>query len=450
VRRQRLLVAATLVALVLVTGAAIAAGGDGGDGGAYRVRAVFDNASFIIPGEDVKVAGVVVGAVDSLDLTDDNKAVVVLRIDDHAFVPFRADARCSVRLQSLIGEQFVECDPTKPRGEDVAVPPPLTKIHDGAGKGEYLLPVQNTSSPVGVDLLNDIMRLPERERFRLIINEFGAGLAGNGEGLRAAIRRASPALQQADRLVSILAGQDQLLARLVDESDAVLAPLAARRRDLGDFIQYAGSTAAATAERGDDLERDFAKLPAFLRQLGPAVQRYGALAQEMGPAVANLAAQAPAVNEATQRLGSFTEASVPALKSLGDVADRGRQTFPAIEPLADDLTSLSKPLAPLARDLAALSSSFDTAGGIEALMRFIYFYTGAVNGEDAIGHYVRSAFAVSACSARISQPAPGCESTFDSTGPGGTGSGSGSGAQARSAQQQPTGQLLDYLLGSKP
>ena len=40
-----------------------------GDGGTYKVRAIFDNAGFVIPGEDVKVAGVKVGKVDSLDVT---------------------------------------------------------------------------------------------------------------------------------------------------------------------------------------------------------------------------------------------------------------------------------------------------------------------------------------------------------------------------------------------
>ena len=31
--------------------------------GGYTVRAIFDNASFVVPGEDVKVAGVKVGTV---------------------------------------------------------------------------------------------------------------------------------------------------------------------------------------------------------------------------------------------------------------------------------------------------------------------------------------------------------------------------------------------------
>ena len=47
----------------------------------YRVRAIFMNAFSVIPGEDVKIAGVKVGKIESLDVTPDHKAAVVLRID---------------------------------------------------------------------------------------------------------------------------------------------------------------------------------------------------------------------------------------------------------------------------------------------------------------------------------------------------------------------------------
>src|SRR4051812_47083189 len=82
---------------------------------AYKVRAIFDSAFTVIPGEDVRVAGVTVGAIDSLDVTKDNKAAVVLRIDKSGFADFRRDATCEIRPQSLIGERFVECTPTQPR-----------------------------------------------------------------------------------------------------------------------------------------------------------------------------------------------------------------------------------------------------------------------------------------------------------------------------------------------
>ena len=79
----------------------------------YQVRAIFDNAGFVIPGEDVKIAGVKVGKVDSLDVTKDFKAAVVLDITEPGYQDFRRDASCIVRPQNLIGERFVECKPTQ-------------------------------------------------------------------------------------------------------------------------------------------------------------------------------------------------------------------------------------------------------------------------------------------------------------------------------------------------
>jgi phospholipid/cholesterol/gamma-HCH transport system substrate-binding protein len=399
----------------------------------YEVRAVFDNASFVISGEDVKVAGVKVGAIAAVDLTAANKAAVVLRIDDAKFTPFRRDAHCEIGLQSLIGEQFVQCTPTQPRPAGASIADPLPTITSGAGQGQHLLPVQNTTTPVGVDLLDDITRLPEQERLRLIITELGAGLAGNGQELHDALLRASPALQQTDRVIGVLAGQDRLLAQLTDESDRVLAPLAAQRAHLGGFIVHTGQVAFAAAARGDAIAASLAKFPPFLHQLVPAANRLGNLAGQMTPALQSLQAQVPAINTTLTDFGPLVTSSTPAIVSLGRLADRGRQTFPRIDALARQLDALGIPLAPLASNLAALSQSFDNAGGIEDLMRFIYYYTGTVNGEDALGHYIRSSFEVGACSARVPTPAPGCPSTFDKSG--NTATGAATTASAANARQ---------------
>jgi phospholipid/cholesterol/gamma-HCH transport system substrate-binding protein len=432
-RARKLATALAVGAASVGFSAAVAGAGSSGGSGPYRVRAIFDNASFVIPGEDVKVAGVKVGAIDSLDLTPQHKAAVVLRIDDPAFAPFRRDAHCAIRLQSLIGEQFVDCEPTQPRADGTPPPAELALIRSGPGRGQHLLPVANTSTPIGVDLLQDIMRVPEQQRFRVIVSELGAGLAANGENLRAALRRADPALGQLDRVVATLGGQNRLLGRLVDESDADLAPFAAHRRALGRFIASSARTAAASAARGDDLERDFQKLPGFLRRLGPAADRFGALADRMTPALRQLNGQAADINATVADLGPTAKASIPALRTLGTLADRGRRIFPEIGPLADRLNGLATPLRPLASDLAALSGSFDSAGGIESVMRFIYFYTGAVNGEDAMGHYVRSLLDVSSCAQRTQYGGNGCESNFDRS------------AQSSSA----TAALAGYLFGKE-
>ncbi len=414
----------------------------GGTSGGYLVRAVFDNSSFVIAGEDVKIAGVKVGEISAVELTPDNKAALVLRIDDRQFQPFRSDAHCGIGLESLLGEQFVECTASQRRPGGTSAPPPLPAIASGPDRGQHLLPVQNTTTPVGLDQLADITRLPEQQRLQLVIAGLGAGLAGNGQSLNAALLRADPALAQTDRVIAVLAAQDRVLARLVTESDRILAPLVRQRGHVGGVIEHLSEVALATAQQGGALQQSLARFPPFLRQLRPAAQRLSDLAGQLIPALAVLHAHAPQINESIQGLGPLATSAIPAFQTLGNVAARGERVIPRLNPVVRELLALSTPLEPLASDLAAVSSSFDRAGGIEDVMRFIYYYTGAINGEDALGHYIRSSFEVGSCSARSSRPVGGCGSTFATT----TIAGAASAGRSSGPDQAGARTLLNYLL----
>jgi len=111
---RRIALVAILLAGVTVLAVFATGANDGDSGGDYKVRAIFDNAVSVIPGEDVKIAGVKVGRIDSLDITNDEKAAITLDITEAGFQDFRQDATCTIRPQSLIGEKFVECMPTQP------------------------------------------------------------------------------------------------------------------------------------------------------------------------------------------------------------------------------------------------------------------------------------------------------------------------------------------------
>ena len=148
------------------------------------MRAIFDDANYIISGEDVKIAGVKVGSVDSLDVTKDKKAAIVLNITSGGFQDFRTDAHCTIRPQSLIGEKFVECTPTAPHAAGAAAAAEAAEDRERRrARASTCCPVKNTSSPVGIDQINNILRAPEQERLSLIIDELGTGLAGNGKEL---------------------------------------------------------------------------------------------------------------------------------------------------------------------------------------------------------------------------------------------------------------------------
>lgn len=386
----RVVAGGLLAAVVAIVVIVVLADASSGGSGSYRVRAIFDSASFLVPGEDVKVAGVKVGTIESLDVTSDNKAAIVLRIDDPAFQDFKQDAFCTIRLQSLIGEKFVACQPTQPKGANTPPAPSLRKIARGPGAGEYLLPVTNTSAPVDIDLLSNIMRLPERQRFAIILDELGVGLAGNGQQLNAVIRRADPALYQFDRVLAILAAQNRTLARLATESDAALAPAAAQSQSISDFIDKAGATASATAARGDALEQNFAKLPAFLQQLDPTVKRLGEFAAAGTPVMRDLRAAAPSVNTVFKQLGPFSAAALPTFRTLGDLADTGRRALPASEPVIRDIQAFAAKAKPLGAVLAPAVTRLQSENGIQRLLDVILETTGTANGFDSVGHFLRT------------------------------------------------------------
>jgi phospholipid/cholesterol/gamma-HCH transport system substrate-binding protein len=403
------------VLLLLALGAAAVLTTGAGDGGSYKVRAIFDNAGFVIPGEDVKVAGVKVGKVDSLDVTPDYKAAVVLAIEDPAYQDFRRDASCQVRPQSLIGEKFVECSPTQKRAVGEEPPPALKKIDRGAGEGQYLLPVTNTERSVDLDLINNIMRLPYRERFSLILNELGTGLAGRGKEINAVVRRADPALKQIDRVLKILASQNRVLANLARNSDTALAPLARERRHVGSFIEHSSRVAEATAERRDDLAADIERLPRFLDELTPTMQRIGGLSEQATPVFADLGAEAPNINRMIENLGPFSEAGLPAVKSLGDASVIGTPAVRDLLPITKDLRRFAKTAKPVGATAAAVLESFQRGKGIERLLDYAFYQVAAINGYDSIGHYLRARLIVNTCSSYYTAPVEGCSARFASS-----------------------------------
>jgi ABC-type transporter Mla subunit MlaD len=398
------------IASVLLTASALVVFGTGaGDGGTYRVRAIFMNAFSVIPGEDVKIAGVKVGKIESLDVTPDHKAAVVLRIDRAGFDDFRTDAECTIRPQSLIGEKFVECTPTQPRPENAQKAPPLPTIKKGPGKGQHLLPVTRTSKPVDLDLINNTLRLPYRERLSIILNELGTGLAGRGGDLRQAITNADPALKETDRVLAILAVQNRTLANLARDSDAILAPLARNRAQVADFVSQ------ANAERSSDLEQNIAKLPEFLRQLKPTAERLGGLADQMTPVLADLHKQAPSINTFIEQLGPFSQAGIPALQSLGDAADVGGPALVESQPIIADTGKLAASAKPVSQNLDSLLTSLKDTGGIERLMDYLFYQVAAINGYDSYGHYLRAGLILNACSQYAITPLPDCLSKFSAS-----------------------------------
>jgi phospholipid/cholesterol/gamma-HCH transport system substrate-binding protein len=434
--------------VVAVAAIVLLATSAGGSNGAYEVRAIFDDAGDLIGGENVKIDGVTVGTVTSVAPTPQAKAAVVLHIDNPGFQDFREDASCTIKPQSLIGEKYVDCLPTQPRVEGTPLPPPLKKIAKGQeGEGEYLLPVQNTHSPVDVDLLNDIDRLPEEQRFTIIFNELGAGLAGRGSDLREVLIRANPALQELDKVLAILASENHVLAKLAVDSDEALAPLAKVRGRVADFIVQSNTVAQATAAQRGALARNLALFPPFLERLGPNLERVGRFAEATTPTFTALGQAAPAVDKAFEELPAFNRSSTSFFENLGTTAKQQGPALVATKPLLTTLRSLGAAGKPFAANLAKLFSSVRESGGLERFLDFIFLGTGAANGYDALGHFLRTEGVANTCLKYAIKPSPGCSiKLFNTSGApvkaGATAEGAAAVAAARSQASQPGTSLV--------
>jgi phospholipid/cholesterol/gamma-HCH transport system substrate-binding protein len=416
-----LLLVGVVVAIVLLSSSS------SGDKG-YVVRAIFDNGSFMVKGEQVRVAGANVGEIEKVDVTMPGeidsyengkpeaipgKAVIVMKIEDPGFQDFREDATCEIRPQSLIGEKYVDCRPTLPRAPNTEPPPPLKEIGNGQpGVGELLLPLENNSSAVDPDLINDIQSLPYAQRFRLIFNELGATLAGRGTDIEEAVKRANPDLRDADRLLQILAQQRDELAQLASDSERVTRPLADQRRHVAGFLSNAGAAGQATAERGAELEASLSKFPQFLREFRTTMRNLQGFSDAATPVFQNLDRATPALTEATRNLAPFTAASTVALKSLGNAGEASGPTFRAADPVVKKARNLARSGVGPTTNLAKFLVSTEKTKGFDNLVDLIYNGTGATNEFDKYGHLIRSLVTLTDCAEYVTKPKSGCKANF--------------------------------------
>jgi ABC-type transporter Mla subunit MlaD len=385
---------ALIFALLVASAATIAAVAGAQDKRTYQVE--LDNAFGLVSGSDVKIGGVVSGAIKELDINEAKKAVVKIEVSGPQS-EFKKDASCSSEPQSLIAEFFLDCQP----GESAE---PLGNGPDGIP----LVPVDQTKTTVQNDLVNNILREPFKRRFQLIINEFGTGLAGNPENLNEAIRRGAPALRNLNKVLGILANQNRVIRDLNVNSDEIIGKLAANKGNVQRFIEEANDTAAASASRRRALARDFHLLPGFLEQLQPSLVKLDKVLRHQTPILSDLRRSSGQLTTLSENLPEFNDATRVSLQSLGEAADEGKVAFRKATDeiadlnrasrhaprtsalLADFLRALDDPNRYVEEDTRATDDTgrAQPAGytGLEGLLNYVYYQTGSINQFDQIGH----------------------------------------------------------------
>jgi virulence factor Mce-like protein len=385
------IIVAALGGFALLTGAAKDEGPEGKP--IYWVQ--LDNAFGLIQGADFKVAGVRAGKITELRLTrvgDGYKALVGVQLTSPNVQRLRTDVTCESKPQSLIGEYFVDCNPGR---SPTALKPGST------------VPVDRTYSTIPTDLVNNTLRLPQRERLRIILNELGTGVAARGQDLNDVIRRAVPALRATDQLLKMLADENQTITELTVNADHVVTTLAANRAQLSRFIREARDTSAATADRRVAFRRQFQLLPTFLRQLRPTMVDLGRVADAQIPTLRDLDAASPNLKRFLNDLVPFAQASRPSIKSLGETANVGRFTIPPAQETVEQLGKFTEKTPELGQNLEIIledlydrdrsverdprSPNGEGWNGFEAILMYTYYQSQAINIFDRNGYILKVA-----------------------------------------------------------
>ncbi len=415
-------VLSALAVVATVAGAALLTGASDPERSLKTYEIEFDNAFGLVEGGDLKIGGVKAGQTTGFRLTkrEPYRVIVTGQVSEPGFERLRRDAECAVRQQSLIGEYFVDCE----LGSRDA-----PELPDGGR-----IPVSQTSSTIPPDLINTVMRRPYRERFRLIISELGAGLAGRPEDLNEVIRRAHPALRETTETLAVLRLHNTLIRDFFEDADRVSAAVEPVKEDVARWAEEAADTTAIQASRSERLARYWNRLPEFLGELEPTMAELSQTAQRQVPTLRKLGNAAPELERFLRSAVPFARESRESVDDLGRAADAGfaavresREEVAELAELSGEAPRLAKPLRqflqtiddrrrsteddPLASQTApptpdrtayARGQGFT---GMEAFWNYVYYQTLGINAFDEFGHLLRIvAFTAGPCSGYAANP----------------------------------------------
>ena len=390
---------AAIVAAIVVL-ASSSSGSGGSSDPTYKVE--LQNAFGLVSGEQFKVGGVPAGKITNIGLDEKTMhAVVTVQVTQTGFGHFYSDAFCESRPQSLIGEYFLDCSPGH---------------HGRVLKPGSTIPVTHTFSTIPADLLNDIMRLPYRERLTLIVNELGAGVAGNAQNLSAALHRAVPALAETDNLLTLLANDSATINDLTHNADTLITALANNSSTIEHFIDESNRIATATNTQQSNLKATFHDLPPFLEQLKPSLAKLSRTLDANYPVLENLNSSAGQIDRLLVDLPPFSRSALPALQTLGKASVTGKSALIAAKPVIKNLNQFATHTPELGNNLAIVLHDLDNRSravepnpsspggkgytGLEAALQYVFNQTLDLDYYGKYGHMEAiDAFTSPKCSA---------------------------------------------------
>jgi phospholipid/cholesterol/gamma-HCH transport system substrate-binding protein len=267
--RGRTLAILALLAAGALIGYVLLFGGD-----EYEVTANFENASQLVDGAQVAVAGRPVGTVKSVELAPDNTALVTFTVgEDIAPLPQGTQARVNPpSLSSVAGNQVELTLPADSTDNET--------IEDG-GRIEQ----QNTIANVDLDEIFNTLDDRTVRNLKKTIKGFEISYDGVGEQANKGFRYLNPFLSTSRRVFGELNRDERALEALIVDGSKLSGALAERAPDLEQLIGNLNRFQGALARQKSSLSEAVAEFPDFMRQANTTFVNLRATLDDVDPLV---------------------------------------------------------------------------------------------------------------------------------------------------------------------
>jgi len=235
----------------------------------FRLKGVFSSALNVRPKSPVRIAGIDVGQVSSIQRVGD-AGEVTMEINSNG-LPIHTDATLKIRPRILLeGNFFVELQPGSPSAPTVS--------------SGYTIPITHTSDPVQLDQVLDALNSDTRANLQTFLIEYGDALTRKpsaaedaaqdpevrglnaAQALNSTYQRSPPALRGSAIVNQALAGTEQHdLSKLVAGIGRVTAALNVHEQQLGELIGHFNTFLGIFASQSKSLSAAVAELPGALR-----------------------------------------------------------------------------------------------------------------------------------------------------------------------------------------
>jgi len=289
----------------------------------YQITAYFPEATQLASESDVRIGGVSVGKVKSIELAPADQRVhgqdttqATIEIDPE-FAPINSDARAILRQKTLLGETYLELTAGTNPGEPVS----LGSSGGGSSSETESAHAIEEGGTLGVGQTKDATQIDEifnaldpRTRHAFQRWQASAAVAINGRSvdLNDSFGNLGPFLSDATNVLKVLRAQRTSLQGLIRDTGTVFNALSERNQELAGAIVNSNQTFGALADEDRALAETFRVLPVFQHESLLTLQRLDSFQANTRPLIQKLL---PVANDISPTLRSIRELS-PHLKSL--------------------------------------------------------------------------------------------------------------------------------------